>query len=165
MVNLKNLIISPLMFHPSAPILLRHCTFQLVSFTWTGYESDQALYSTFLPTQRNLLDLDINSCTYNDRPTLPDGLCPFLKSVACPLSALERISTTRPIIALYVAPDISRPPRTDLMSATERDGCIAALRKIRYLWISLLPQFQQFTNGIMLHNVAALRLRVFKIEV
>jgi hypothetical protein len=165
MVNLKTLKFRPFVYHPSAPMILRKCTFQLESLTWMGIGSEETLYSSFLPTQRSLLHLNINSDIYNDRPALPDGLCPFLKSVSCSLSDLARISAMRPVTILHVAnssADISRPPRN--VSAAEREWCVAALRKIKYLRLWNLLQFQQFTSSIMFPEVTVLQLRVWPLE-
>ena len=167
MVNLKNLYFTASVHHPSAPILLQKFTFQLKSLYWTGIGSEEALYSSFLPTQSALLHLNINSDSTNDKSTLLDGLCPSLTSVACSLSDFVRISATRPIVALHVAnstADIVRPPRAELMSDVEREEYFEALRKLRYLRLSTLPQFQRFTSGVTLH-VAVLELRIWQVKV
>lgn len=168
MRSLKNLYFTAAVHHPSAPKILQKCTFQLESFTWMGVGSEETLYSTFLPTQRELLHLDINSDSSNNKPVLPDELCLSLKSVACSLSDLARISAERPIVALHVASstaDVVRPPRVDLMDAAERDTYLTALGRIKYLRLSTLPQFQRFTSGIKLRGVTLLELRVWQAEV
>lgn len=168
MRSLKNLYFTAAVHHPSAPTILQKCTFQLESFTWMGVGSEETLYSTFLPTQRELLHLDINSDSSNNKPVLPDELCLSLTSVACSLSDLARIFAERPIVALHVASstaDVVRPPRVDLMDAAERDAYLTALGRIKYLRLSTLPQFQRFTSGIKLHGVTLLELRVWQAEV
>lgn len=169
MVNLKSLYFAPLIYHPSAPLLLRNCfRLQLQSLTWRGLGSEDELYTRILPFQRKLLHLDINSESHSDRLPLPDRLCTGLVSIACSLEELARVSASRAIIALHVANStwiIARTPREDLMSASERERCITALKRIEYLRLRALPPFQKFTAGIMLHEVSVLQLGVWQIEV
>lgn len=169
MVNLKKLNFAPVVNHPSAPILLQRCTFQLESLVWRGVGSETALYATFLPTQYNLLHLNINSHQHLDRPRLPDRLCPSLLSIACLLSDLSHICAKRPIIGLHVTAnsrgDIAEPPCTDLMSAAEREGCLAALEKVKTLRLWSVSQFHRSTSGTVLRMIVALELRVWEAEV
>ncbi|KAF5328102.1 hypothetical protein D9619_013613 [Psilocybe cf. subviscida] len=166
MVNLKNFDFTPLVEHPSTPKIFRKCTFQLESLNWGGYGSEKVLYTSFLPTQRSLMHLNINAETYNepDGSPLPDGFCPSLVSVAFSLPDLARISARRAIVALHVIKspvDMGRPPHTDLMSHYERERCIAAMKGIQKLRIRELAQFHRSTNGITFHNVTLLQLGVW----
>lgn len=168
MVNLKNLNFASVVHHQSAPILLRKCAFQLEGLTWRGVGSEEELYTNFLATQHRLLHLNINSSSYTNKPPLPDGLCPSLTSIACSLLDFARLSATRPIVALQVgndAADIPRASHTDVMSASERERCITALKRIRYLQLWALPPFYRFTRGITLQEVTVLQLCVWNIEV
>lgn len=168
MTNLKHLKFTPLIHRPSAPMLLRRCRFQLESLIWAGLGSENELFTSFLPTQRHLLHLNINADSHSDRPALPDGLCPTLTSITCSLSDLARVSATRHIIALQVAlsmEDLEQPPALDENTAAGQDACITALKKILFLRLWSLPQFHQLTGGVVLHNITLLQVRNWNVEV
>ncbi|KAF5328080.1 hypothetical protein D9619_013644 [Psilocybe cf. subviscida] len=168
MVNLKNIYFKPSWDHPSAPILLKHCTFQLESFTWMGKGNEERLFGEFLPNQPGLLHLDINTTSFDEKKVLPNGLCPTLVSVSCTFSGFAQIAENRPITAFHIVnsiQDIARPIHVEKRSPPEKQQYLMALKRLKYLHLWSLSQFQPLTSGVSLDNVIVLELTLWQVTV
>ncbi len=168
MTNLKNLYFKPAWDHSSAPSLLRDCTFRLESFTWMGKGNEERLFEEFLPSQPGLLHLDINTTNFDDEKILPDDLCPSLDSVTAAFSSFGKIAESRPITAFHIVnsiEDIVRPVHVEQKSSADRQRYLLALKRLKYLHLWSLSQFQPLTSGISLNNVIVLELTSWQLNV
>ncbi|KAF5321336.1 hypothetical protein D9619_000012 [Psilocybe cf. subviscida] len=105
MVNLKHLVFDPALWRASASnSLLTGCSFQLEMISWGCDKDVLDLCSSFLPSQHNLLHLDIGRCPGGTTLLeLPLYACPKLSSVLCNFQSMCHVTESRSIKALKMS--------------------------------------------------------------